>query len=200
MAAKFPFMLRLCMVLLCWYNGNGWALLAIPVVMVAELDWRIKRAGRFFYLYCIGHLALLACTVCTPSYRGRWMQQIQRDWRRRGRRTERERRSQPRRKPHPRRPPVRTTAWRGCAHGFRASRGPRLPMTVLRRLTISRHVCTAWRPAMVWTRWASIRLAGVVARPSRAPATSWIRSNAGWLRVRGSTSRSSTRIRLTLAA
>ena len=49
-----------CMALLCWYNGNAWALLAIPLLMLAELNWRIPRAGRFFYGYYVGHLALLA--------------------------------------------------------------------------------------------------------------------------------------------
>ncbi|MCW2065486.1 UNVERIFIED_ORG: hypothetical protein M2420_000824 [Stenotrophomonas maltophilia] len=67
MATKFPFMLWLSMGLLCWYNGNGWALLAVPVVMLAEFDWRITRAGRFFYLYYIGHLGLLAWVAALPS-------------------------------------------------------------------------------------------------------------------------------------
>lgn len=48
-----------CMVLLCLYNGNGWALLALPVMILGELSARIPRAGRAFYAYYVGHLALL---------------------------------------------------------------------------------------------------------------------------------------------
>jgi len=55
-----PVWVWICMGLLCWYNGNAWALLALPVLLLAELDWRVGRFGRFFYVYYVGHLALLA--------------------------------------------------------------------------------------------------------------------------------------------
>lgn len=45
--------------LLCLYNGNAWALLALPVMMLGELSASIPRAGRVFYAYYVGHLALL---------------------------------------------------------------------------------------------------------------------------------------------
>lgn len=49
------------LVLLCVYNGNGWALLALPVVaLLGRRDWPIPRVRRFFYLYYVGHLAVLA--------------------------------------------------------------------------------------------------------------------------------------------
>ncbi len=60
MATAFPFWLWACMGLLCWYNGNAWALLALPVLLLAEHDWSIPRVGRFFYVYYVAHLALLA--------------------------------------------------------------------------------------------------------------------------------------------
>ncbi|MDT9580602.1 TraX family protein [Stenotrophomonas indicatrix] len=56
----FPFWVWACMGLLCWYNGNAWALIAIPVLLLAEVDWAVPRSGRFFYLYYVGHLVLMA--------------------------------------------------------------------------------------------------------------------------------------------
>lgn len=55
-----------CMGLLCLYNGNGWALLALPVLMLGELPTRIPRVGRVFYVYYVSHLALLACVMALP--------------------------------------------------------------------------------------------------------------------------------------
>ncbi|WP_367382294.1 TraX family protein [Stenotrophomonas cyclobalanopsidis] len=46
--------------LLCWYNGNAWALLSMPVLLLAEVDWPVPRSGRFFYVYYVGHLGLMA--------------------------------------------------------------------------------------------------------------------------------------------
>ncbi|QKW56714.1 conjugal transfer protein [Stenotrophomonas sp. NA06056] len=46
---------------LCWANGNGWALLAIPLVLaLARVPWAVPRSRWTFYLYYVGHLALLA--------------------------------------------------------------------------------------------------------------------------------------------
>ncbi|UXB38957.1 TraX family protein [Stenotrophomonas maltophilia] len=63
MARVFPIWVWACMGLLCWYNGNAWALLALPVTMLADFDWSVPRSGRFFYLYYVGHLALLAAVA-----------------------------------------------------------------------------------------------------------------------------------------
>ncbi|WP_369981786.1 TraX family protein [Xanthomonas bundabergensis] len=54
-------LLALSFGLLCWYNGNGWALLAIPLLAVlARRHFPIPRTRWAFYLYYVGHLALLA--------------------------------------------------------------------------------------------------------------------------------------------
>ncbi|WP_294990724.1 TraX family protein [uncultured Stenotrophomonas sp.] len=46
---------------LCWGNHNGWALLAIPLVLaVARVQWRLPRWRWAFYGYYVGHLAVLA--------------------------------------------------------------------------------------------------------------------------------------------
>ncbi|MET0549620.1 MAG: TraX family protein [Xanthomonas sp.] len=47
--------------LLCWYNRNGWALLAIPLLVVlAPRTVRLHRMRWAFYGYYVGHLAVLA--------------------------------------------------------------------------------------------------------------------------------------------
>ncbi len=51
----------------CWANHNGWALLAVPVVLaVARVPWRLPRWRWAFYGYYVGHLALLALYVHLP--------------------------------------------------------------------------------------------------------------------------------------
>lgn len=46
---------------LCWLNGNGWALLALPIVaLLAKRSVPVPRTRWAFYLYYVGHLALLA--------------------------------------------------------------------------------------------------------------------------------------------
>lgn len=53
---------------LCWWNGNGWALLALPVVaLLANRDFPIPRTRWAFYLYYVGHLALLAALARTMA-------------------------------------------------------------------------------------------------------------------------------------
>ncbi|MEN5339931.1 TraX family protein [Stenotrophomonas sp. TWI143] len=54
-----PIWVWACMGLLCLYNGNGWALLAMPVMALGEVSARVPRAGRVFYVYYVGHLTLL---------------------------------------------------------------------------------------------------------------------------------------------
>jgi hypothetical protein len=54
-----PIWVWACMGLLCLYNGNGWALLALPVMALGELSARIPRAGRVFYVYYVAHLACI---------------------------------------------------------------------------------------------------------------------------------------------
>lgn len=45
----------------CWVNHNGWALLAIPVVLLAaRVTWQLPRWRWAFYGYYVGHLAVLA--------------------------------------------------------------------------------------------------------------------------------------------
>jgi len=45
---------------LCWWNGNGWALLALPLVAaLANRDFPIPRTRWTFYIYYVGHLAIL---------------------------------------------------------------------------------------------------------------------------------------------
>lgn len=55
--------------LLCWYNRNGWALLAIPLlVALAPRDVQVPRMRWAFYGYYLGHLVVLAVlTKVLPS-------------------------------------------------------------------------------------------------------------------------------------
>jgi len=47
--------------LLCLYNGNGWALLALPLVwLLGPRHWPLVRLRWVFYLYYVGHLAVFA--------------------------------------------------------------------------------------------------------------------------------------------
>lgn len=46
--------------LLCLYNGNGWALLALPVVALGYAPISVPRTRWAFYGYYVGHLAVLA--------------------------------------------------------------------------------------------------------------------------------------------
>ncbi len=48
------------MAALCAWNGNGWALLALPVLFMARTEIVIPRTRWAFYGYYVGHLALLA--------------------------------------------------------------------------------------------------------------------------------------------
>lgn len=49
-----------CMGLLCIYNGNAWALLAIPALRLGHINVRVPRSGRVFYWYYVGHLLVFA--------------------------------------------------------------------------------------------------------------------------------------------
>ncbi|MEV5119884.1 TraX family protein [Stenotrophomonas indicatrix] len=55
-----PWLVWGCMCLLCLYNGNAWALLAIPLLRLGNVDVAIPRLGRVFYGYYVGHLAALS--------------------------------------------------------------------------------------------------------------------------------------------
>lgn len=58
---KSPGVLLAAFVPLCVFNGNLWAVAAVPMAgLLAHSQWRIPRAGRAFYGYYIGHLAVLA--------------------------------------------------------------------------------------------------------------------------------------------
>lgn len=45
---------------ICVFNGNLWALLALPVFWLCHRDWNVPRTRWAFYGYYVGHLALLA--------------------------------------------------------------------------------------------------------------------------------------------
>jgi len=61
-----PWLIWGCMGLLCLYSGNAWALLALPLLRLGNVDLPIPRVGRAFYGYYIGHLALLALVAALP--------------------------------------------------------------------------------------------------------------------------------------
>ncbi|MFV3513029.1 TraX family protein [Mycobacterium tuberculosis] len=44
---------------MCAYNGNAWALLAIPAMRLAHFNVAVPRSGKIFYGYYIGHLVAL---------------------------------------------------------------------------------------------------------------------------------------------
>ncbi|MFC6838876.1 TraX family protein [Xanthomonas theicola] len=47
--------------LLCWYNGNGWAVPALPLLaLLARRHFPVARTRWAFYVYYVGHLAVLA--------------------------------------------------------------------------------------------------------------------------------------------
>ena len=54
-----PIWIWVCMGLLCLYNGNAWALLALPVMQLGEYAWSIPRTRWAFYGYYVGHLGVL---------------------------------------------------------------------------------------------------------------------------------------------
>lgn len=58
--ATVPIWLWLSFVYLCLFNGNAWALLALPVALLAGINWPIPRTRWAFYVYYVGHLALFA--------------------------------------------------------------------------------------------------------------------------------------------
>lgn len=60
-AALAVLLLALALVLLCAFNGNTFALLAVPLVLVAgAADWRVPRVRHVFWFAYPLHLALLA--------------------------------------------------------------------------------------------------------------------------------------------
>lgn len=63
-----PWMVWACMGLLCVYNGNGWALLAIPLMRLGEWQLSVPRTRWAFYGYYVGHLALLAGVASYQSH------------------------------------------------------------------------------------------------------------------------------------
>lgn len=56
----FPWIMQPAWLLLCAYNGNGWALLALPVFWLGDRVCLIPRTRWAFYGYYVGHLSLLA--------------------------------------------------------------------------------------------------------------------------------------------
>ncbi|MBV6810322.1 conjugal transfer protein [Xanthomonas campestris pv. pennamericanum] len=63
---RFPLWISLAMCLLCLYNGNPWALLAIPLVEFGYRSWKLPRTRWAFYGYYVGHLALLSGLAMIP--------------------------------------------------------------------------------------------------------------------------------------
>lgn len=65
--AMLPIWIWLALGWLCFFNGNGWALLALPVVGFVDVFTRelglwkgVRRTRWGFYGYYVGHLVLLA--------------------------------------------------------------------------------------------------------------------------------------------
>ncbi|ATS80439.1 TraX family protein [Xanthomonas citri] len=63
---RFPLWISLAMCLLCLYNANVWALLAIPLVEFGYRSWKLPRTRWAFYGYYVGHLALLSGLAMIP--------------------------------------------------------------------------------------------------------------------------------------
>ncbi|CAD7716632.1 hypothetical protein LMG31884_22610 [Xanthomonas hydrangeae] len=53
---------------LCWYNGNLWALGAIPVLALGYVWWPLPRLRWAFYGYYVGHLGLLVLIASLPAF------------------------------------------------------------------------------------------------------------------------------------
>jgi len=45
---------------LCFFNGNVWALLALPVMTLGQIDLHVPRTRWAFYGYYVAHIGLLA--------------------------------------------------------------------------------------------------------------------------------------------
>jgi len=45
---------------LCFYNGNAWALMALPVMALGQVTFNLPRTRWAFYGYYIAHIGLLA--------------------------------------------------------------------------------------------------------------------------------------------
>ncbi|KRG61441.1 conjugal transfer protein [Stenotrophomonas humi] len=45
---------------LCFYNGNAWALLALPVMALGQVELQVPRTRWAFYGYYVAHIGLLA--------------------------------------------------------------------------------------------------------------------------------------------
>lgn len=56
-------LMLLMLVALCLYNGNAWALLALPLFVLGRLPWALPRTRWAFYGYYVGHLALIAVSA-----------------------------------------------------------------------------------------------------------------------------------------
>ncbi|MDV7251060.1 TraX family protein [Xanthomonas hortorum] len=57
---RIPLLLAAAMILMCLYNGNVWALLAIPLMEVGYRNWKLPRLRWAFYVYYVAHLAVLS--------------------------------------------------------------------------------------------------------------------------------------------
>ncbi|QRN42388.1 hypothetical protein GDR29_09510 [Xanthomonas oryzae pv. oryzae] len=58
------------MTLLCLYNGNAWALLAIPLIEDGHRNWKLPRFRWAFYAYYVAHLAVFLPSqrkICYPE-------------------------------------------------------------------------------------------------------------------------------------
>ncbi|AKK64161.1 TraX family protein [Xanthomonas oryzae] len=55
---RLPVLVLLAMTLLCLYNGNAWALLAIPLIEDGHRNWKLPRFRWAFYVYYVAHLAV----------------------------------------------------------------------------------------------------------------------------------------------
>jgi hypothetical protein len=58
------FLLAVALAGLCWFNGNPWAMLAVPfALMHAMFDWQLPRHRWFFWLAYPLHIAALGLVV-----------------------------------------------------------------------------------------------------------------------------------------
>ncbi|RJN01452.1 conjugal transfer protein, partial [Xanthomonas vasicola] len=68
---RSPWPVILALAALCWFNGNLWAVLAVPVLALGEVATSrgvvVPRTRAAFYGYYVGHLFLLALLATLPA-------------------------------------------------------------------------------------------------------------------------------------
>ncbi|AVQ07128.1 TPA: conjugal transfer protein [Xanthomonas vasicola pv. zeae] len=54
------------MAALCWYNGNVWALAALPILALGYVWWPVPRLRWAFYGYYVVHLVVIGMLAARP--------------------------------------------------------------------------------------------------------------------------------------